>query len=87
MTNSIAGSPDPDPPDAQESLPSDDLARRHRRDAAKLADFTAFTASMRLGTEPAAPHVTIDNRLAADATLEAQVAAAAEALSARAPGS
>jgi len=37
MTNSIAGSPDPDPPDAQESLPSDDLARRHRRDAAKLA--------------------------------------------------
>ena len=45
------------------------------RDAAKLADFGSFTASMRLGTEPAAPHVTVDNRLAAAAPLEAQVAA------------
>jgi predicted kinase len=60
-------------------------ARGSGRDAAKLADFATFTASMRLGTEPAAPHVTIDNRLAAAATLEDQVAAAAEALSPRAP--
>jgi predicted kinase len=61
-----------------------DAATLHRRlterglsrDAAKLAGFAAFAASMRLGAEPAAPHVTIDNRLAAAATLEAQVAAA-----------
>src|SRR6266516_1962001 len=45
------------------------------RDTAKLAAFAAFTASMRLGTEPAAPHVTIDNRADAPATLEAQVTA------------
>jgi predicted kinase len=67
---------------------SDAATLRHRleargsgRDAAKLADFGTFTASMRLDTEPAAPHVTIDNRLAAAATLEDQVAAAAEAQS------
>jgi predicted kinase len=73
---------------------SDTATLRHRleargsgRDAAKLEDFETFGASMRLGTEPAAPHVTIDNRLTAGATLEAQVAAAAEALSVRAPGS
>jgi hypothetical protein len=30
---------------------------------------------MRLGAEPAAPHVTVDNRLAAAVTLEDQVAA------------
>jgi predicted kinase len=66
---------------------SDAATLRHRleargsgRDTAKLADFGTFTASMRLGTEPAAPHVTIDNRLAAATTLEDQVAAAAEAL-------
>jgi hypothetical protein len=71
---------------------SDAATLRHRleargsgRDAAKLADFGAFTASMRLDTEPAAPHVTIDNRLAAAATLEDQVAAAARALSPGAP--
>jgi predicted kinase len=67
---------------------SDAATLRHRlqargsgRDAAKLADFGTFTASMRLDTEPAAPHLTIDNRLAAAAMLEDQVAAAAEALS------
>ena len=48
------------------------------RDAAKLTDFGAFTASLRLGTEPAAPHVTVDNRLTAAAPLEAQVAALAQ---------
>jgi predicted kinase len=62
---------------------SDAATLRHRleargsgRDAAKLADFRTFTASMRLDTEPAAPHLTIDNRLAAAATLEDQVAEA-----------
>ena len=50
-------------------------ARGSGRDTAKLADFAAFTASMRLGAEPAAPHVTIDNRADPSATLEAQVAA------------
>jgi predicted kinase len=49
--------------------------RGSARDAAKLADFATFTASMRLGTAPAAPHVTIDNRTTAAATLAAQVAA------------
>ena len=48
-------------------------ARRSGRDTAKLAGFTAFTASMRLDAEPAAPHHTIDNRLDAGATLEVQV--------------
>ena len=62
-------------------------ARESGRDEAKLADFVTFTASMRPDTEPAAPHLTIDNRLAAAATLEDQVAAAAQALSPRAPGS
>jgi predicted kinase len=69
-------------------------ARGSGRDTEKLADFAAFTASMRLGAEPAAPHVAIDNRLTAGTTLEAQVAAVTEALSPgkpawrlRAPGS
>jgi predicted kinase len=61
-------------------------ARGSGRDTEKLADFAAFTASMRLGAEPAAPHVTIDNRRNAGATLEAQVAGAIQALSPRAPG-
>jgi predicted kinase len=60
---------------------SDAATLRHRltargwdRDAGKLADFDAFTASMRLDTEPAAPHAVIDNRLTSASTLEAQVA-------------
>jgi hypothetical protein len=72
---------------------SDAATLRHRleargsgRDTEKLADFGAFTASMRLGTEPAAPHVTIDNRRTAGGTLEAQVAAVIQELSPRAPG-
>jgi len=60
-------------------------ARGSGRDTAKLADFATFTASMRLETEPAAPHVTVDNRLGAGATLEAQVAAQIEALRRGAP--
>ena len=50
-------------------------ARGSGRDTAKLAGFTAFTASVRLNAEPAAPHHTIDNRLDAGATLQAQVTA------------
>jgi len=38
---------------------------------------------MRLGTEPAAPHVTVDNRRTAAVPLEAQVAALVASL----PGS
>ena len=49
-------------------------ARGLERDAAKLASFAEFTDRIRLGAEPAAPHVTIDNRLVAAAPLEAQVA-------------
>ena len=49
--------------------------RGSERDTAKLADFGSFAASMRLGTEPAAPHVTVDNRRTAAASLHAQVAA------------
>ena len=45
------------------------------RDSAKLANFEQFGTSMRLGVEPAAPHVTVDNRYAAAVTLEDQVAA------------
>ncbi len=72
---------------------SDAATLRHRlevrgsgRDTEKLADFAAFTASMRLGAEPAAPHVAIDNRRTAGASLEAQVAAVIEALSPGAAG-
>jgi hypothetical protein len=45
------------------------------RDSAKLADFEAFCSSMRLDREPAAPHLTVDNRLTAPRPLEDQVAA------------
>jgi predicted kinase len=61
---------------------SDKATLRHRlsarglgRDAAKLAAFERFCASMRLDTEPAAPHVTVDNRLTAATSLGEQVAA------------
>ena len=50
-------------------------ARGLTRDAAKLAEFEQFCASMRLGAEPAAPHHVVDNRLAAAVPLEEQVAA------------
>jgi predicted kinase len=49
-------------------------ARGWERDSAKLADFEKFTASIRLGAEPAAPHVVIDNRLTSAAALEDQIA-------------
>ncbi len=50
-------------------------ARGLDRDAAKLADFAAFADRIRLGAEPAAPHMTIDNRLTASAALDDQIAA------------
>jgi predicted kinase len=50
-------------------------ARGLIRDAAKLAEFDRFSASMRLGTEPAAPHHVVDNRLTAAVPLDEQVAA------------
>jgi predicted kinase len=49
------------------------VARGSGRDTAKLADFGAFTAQIRVGSAPAAPHAVIDNRRTAAATLEAQV--------------
>jgi predicted kinase len=45
------------------------------RDSAKLADFEGFCASMRLGSEPTAPHLTVDNRLTAATPLKDQIAA------------
>jgi shikimate kinase len=53
------------------------LARASERDAAKLADFAAFTARMRLDDIPAVPHTVIDNRLTAAVPAEDQVAALA----------
>ena len=55
------------------------LARGSGRDTAKLADFGAFTARMRLDDRPAAPHVVVDNRLTADVALADQVARLARA--------
>jgi predicted kinase len=49
-------------------------ARGLGRDAAKLAEFDRFCASMRIGAEPAAPHLTVDNRLTAAMPLAEQVA-------------
>lgn len=49
-------------------------ARGSGRDAAKLAEFAAFTERMRLDASPAAPHVAVDNRLAASEPLESQIA-------------
>jgi predicted kinase len=54
--------------------------RGSERDTAKLADFESFAARMRPGTEPAAPHAVIDNRLESRVRLEAQVAALAASL-------
>jgi predicted kinase len=50
-------------------------SRGSSRDSAKLTDFDGFCTSMRLGAEPAAPHVTIDNRLSAPDSLGDQVRA------------
>jgi predicted kinase len=60
---------------------SDPATVRHRlaargleRDSAKMANFEEFTTRIRLGAEPAAPHVTVDNRLTAPISLHDQVA-------------
>ena len=50
-------------------------ARESARDAGKLAGFDAFAARIQVDAEPAVPHITIDNRLTATATLQTQVAA------------
>jgi predicted kinase len=50
-------------------------ARESGRDSGKLARFDQFTARMRLGAAPVAPHTEIDNRLDAARTLDQQVAA------------
>ncbi|MGH3178223.1 MAG: AAA family ATPase, partial [Streptosporangiaceae bacterium] len=55
-------------------------ARGLSRDAAKLAEFEQFCASMRVGAEPAAPHLTVDNRLTAAVPLGEQIAALAKDL-------
>lgn len=47
------------------------------RDAAKLEEFERYCARMRLGTEPAVPHLTVDNRLTAADPLATQIAALA----------
>ena len=52
-------------------------ARGLERDAAKLADFEQFAARIRLDAEPAAPHLTVDNRLTAARPLRDQIAALA----------
>jgi predicted kinase len=49
-------------------------ARGLERDSVKLANFAEFTDRIRLGDEPAAPHVTVDNRLTAAVALEDQIA-------------
>jgi predicted kinase len=49
-------------------------ARASGRDTAKMANFAGFTARMRPGVSPAAPHVAVDNRLSAGLTLEIQIA-------------
>jgi predicted kinase len=51
------------------------IVRASERDAAKLADFGAFTARMRLDDSPAVPHTVIDNRLTAEVSAGNQVAA------------
>jgi AAA domain len=51
------------------------IARASERDGAKLSDFSAFTARMRLGDTPAVPHTVIDNRLTVEVPLRDQVAA------------
>jgi predicted kinase len=51
------------------------VGRGLARDTAKLAEFEQYCARMRLGTEPAVPHLVVDNRLTAAEPLAAQIAA------------
>lgn len=50
------------------------------RDEAKLAEFEQYVARVRLGAEPAAPHLVVDNRLSATESLAGQVAALAQSV-------
>jgi predicted kinase len=50
-------------------------ARGLERDSVKLDNFEDFTIRIRLGAEPAAPHLVIDNRLSAAVPVKDQVAA------------
>jgi hypothetical protein len=70
-----------DAPTLQRRLADRGLAR----DAGKLGDFPAFTASMRLHEIPAAPHDEIDNRLTAPQSLDAQVTALLAAITPKEP--
>ena len=49
------------------------MARESARDSGKLAGFDQFTTRMRLDAAPAAPHIEIDNRLAAARSLDDQI--------------
>lgn len=49
--------------------------RKSERDTMKLANFDTFIASMCLDKEPVVEHVTIDNRLSANCSLQEQVQA------------
>lgn len=60
------------------------IARGLARDEAKLAEFEQYVARMRLGAEPAAPHLVVDNCLSATKSLADQVAVLAQ--SAPGPG-
>ena len=51
------------------------IARGLARDEAKLAEFERFLVNMRIGTEPAVPHLAVDNRLTAAEPLADQIAA------------
>ena len=53
------------------------VERGSERDSAKLGAFGPFAARMRLDVEPAASHLTIDNRLSATTDLEEQISALA----------
>ena len=56
------------------------IARGLARDEAKLAEFEQYVARMRLGAEPAAPHLVVDNRLSATESLASQVAVLAQSV-------
>ena len=53
------------------------IARGLARDEAKLAEFGQFLTRMRIGAEPAVPHLTVDNRHTATKPLPDQIAALA----------
>lgn len=80
LAGNTAGSGTPDGEIRLLWVRSDVPSLRHRlvqrgsdRDTAKLADFDRFIASMRLDRVPAVPHIEIDNRLSADASIGTQL--------------